>query len=106
MESDEEDANATYPLEGKYKNEADRQRFVVRPYTQTFRETHESGRDGRLIDLPEMQREEILAQRQEEIQKRLDAQNLTKLFAAQGVGEDSVANAAKRASVDLQAFQS
>ena len=48
-----------------------------------------------------MQREEILAQRQEEMQKRLDGQNLTKLLAAQGVGEDSVANAAKRASVEV-----
>lgn len=52
-------------------------------------------------DLPEMQREEILAQRQEEMQKRLDGQNLTKLLAAQGVGEDSVANAAKRALVEV-----
>lgn len=48
--------------------------------------------------MPEMQREEILAQRQEEMQKHLDAQNLTKLLAAQ---EDSVANAAKRASVEV-----
>lgn len=56
--------------------------------------------NDRLNDLPEMQREEILAQRQEEMQKRLDAQNLTKLLAAQGVGEDSVANAAKRALVE------
>lgn len=62
-----------------------------------FREIHESG-IGRLNDLPEMQREEILAQRQEEMQKRLDAQNLTKLLAAQ---EDSVANAAKRALVEV-----
>jgi hypothetical protein len=48
-----------------------------------------------------MQREEILAQRQEEMQTHLDRQNLTKLLAAQGVGEDSVANAAKRAWVGV-----
>lgn len=71
-----------------------------------FREIHESEM-GRLNDLPEMQREEILAQRQEEMQKRLDSQNLTKLLAAhQGAGEDSVANAAKRALVEVLVVES
>jgi hypothetical protein len=31
-ESDGGDADNPYPLEGKYKDEADRQRFVIRKY--------------------------------------------------------------------------
>ena len=96
-ESDDEDVNNPYPLEGRYKNEVDRQRCVIRRQTDF---AISRVWNGRLNDMPEMQREEILAQRQEEMQKHLDAQNLTKLLAAQGVGEDSVANAAKRAFVD------
>ena len=33
VESDHEDVNNPYPFEGKYKNEADRQRFVIRKCT-------------------------------------------------------------------------
>ncbi|PVF96519.1 hypothetical protein CPB86DRAFT_807665 [Serendipita vermifera] len=79
-ESDAEPANP-YPLEGKYKDEADRRR---------------------LEEMPEMQREEILAQRQEEMQTLTDKINLSKLLASQrdlgggGMADDSVAQAAKR----------
>lgn len=49
-----------------------------------------------------MQREEILAQRQEELQTLADKVNLSKFLASQrehggSMGEDSVAQAAKRA---------
>jgi RNA polymerase-associated protein RTF1 len=52
--------------------------------------------------MPEMQREEILAQRQEEMQTLADKINLSKLLASQaglgggGMADDSVAQAAKR----------
>ena len=46
-----------------------------------------------------MEREQILAQRQDEMQSRNDKLNLSKLLAAQDLGsmaDDSVAQAAKR----------
>jgi len=50
--------------------------------------------------MPEVEREQVLAQRLEEMQSRADKFNLSKLLAAQDVGnamaEDSVAQAAKR----------
>jgi RNA polymerase-associated protein RTF1 len=59
----------------------------------------------RLNELPEMKREEILAQRQEEMQLLTDKLNLTKFLATQrelggtgGMADDSVAQAAKSAS--------
>ncbi|KZT08127.1 plus-3-domain-containing protein [Laetiporus sulphureus 93-53] len=85
--SDESDANAPesedvqdqtnpYPLEGKYIDEADKQR---------------------LMDMSEIDREDILAQRQEELQRIVDKRNLEQMLKAQsGHGEDSVAKAAKR----------
>ena len=39
VESDHEDVNNPYPLEGKYKNEADRRRFVTRKYRDSARFT-------------------------------------------------------------------
>jgi RNA polymerase-associated protein RTF1 len=57
----------------------------------------------RLNDLPDLEREEILAQRQDEMQKLTDKLNLSRLYAAQtgggtgsGMADDSVAMAAKR----------
>lgn len=59
----------------------------------------------RLNEMPEMEREQILATRQEQMQSRTDKFNLSKLLAAQDIGgsmaDDSVAQAAKRASVLL-----
>lgn len=64
------------------------------------------GSNQRLNEMPEMQREEILAQRQEELQVLTDKLNLTKFLASQrelhgggGMADDSVAQAAKRASL-------
>ncbi|KIM22495.1 hypothetical protein M408DRAFT_332883, partial [Serendipita vermifera MAFF 305830] len=78
IDDDDADANP-YPLEGKYKDEEDRMR---------------------LNDMPEMEREQILAQRQDEMQSRNDKFNLSKLLAAQdlngSMADDSVAQAAKR----------
>lgn len=59
----------------------------------------------RLNEMPDLEREEILAQRQEEMQGLTDKLNLSRLFAAQtgggggggnGMADDSVAMAAKR----------
>lgn len=51
----------------------------------------------RLMDLDELEREDILASRQEEMQKYKDSLNINRLFsAAQAGGDDSVALAAKR----------
>ena len=51
----------------------------------------------RLMDLDELEREDILASRQEEMQKYKDSLNINRLFsAAQAGGDDSVASAAKR----------
>ncbi|TIB73763.1 hypothetical protein E3Q23_01406 [Wallemia mellicola] len=70
------DDDNPYPLEGKYKNAADR---------------------ANLMDLDELEREDILASRQEEMQKYKDSLNINKLFsAAQAIGDDSVSSAAKR----------
>lgn len=50
--------------------------------------------------MPEMEREEVLAQRQEELQRIQDKRNLDQMFKAMkegGADEDSVSKAAKRA---------
>ncbi|KZT28301.1 plus-3-domain-containing protein [Neolentinus lepideus HHB14362 ss-1] len=78
-ESEEEAEKVNpYPLEGKYKDEEDRER---------------------LLSMPEIEREEILAQRLEEMQRNQDKRNLEQMLRAQrngGVESDSVARAAKR----------
>lgn len=80
LESEEDEANP-YPLEGKYADELDRQR---------------------LLDMPETEREDILSQRLEEMQRFQDKVNLDKMLKAQkGDPEvhshsDPVAKAAKR----------
>jgi len=80
MES-EEDAGPVdpYPLEGKYMNEEDRER---------------------LMDMNELDREEILAQRLEEKQRYSDSIKLERMHKAMGQttsdGEDAVSRAAKR----------
>ncbi|KIJ39208.1 hypothetical protein M422DRAFT_31105 [Sphaerobolus stellatus SS14] len=75
-ESEEDDSNP-YPLDGKYKNEGDR---------------------SWLMGLPELEREDILARRMEELQERYESQNLDSLIKAQNgkSGGDAVAHAAKR----------
>ncbi|KAI0701840.1 hypothetical protein BC835DRAFT_1322511 [Cytidiella melzeri] len=65
-----------YPFEGKYVDEGDRER---------------------LLSLPEVEREGILAQRQEELQRIQDTRNLDKMYRDRtGGGDDSVSKAAKR----------
>ncbi|KAF9012012.1 hypothetical protein BDQ17DRAFT_1420408 [Cyathus striatus] len=75
-EEKEEDADP-YPLDGKYTDEADRQK---------------------LLEMSEIQREEILAQRAEEMQNLKDRRQLAQMVKNQGrpVDGDSVAQAAKR----------
>ncbi|KZV95994.1 plus-3-domain-containing protein [Exidia glandulosa HHB12029] len=72
VESEEDDWNpAQYPLEGKYMDEADR---------------------AKLLALPEIQREEILAQREDEIQKwkdRIALENLVKSQKGLSGADDS-----------------
>ncbi|KAI0251556.1 hypothetical protein BJV78DRAFT_1282408 [Lactifluus subvellereus] len=76
-ESEEDDVQENpYPLEGKYIDEYDRQR---------------------LLEMPEIEREEVIAQRLEELQRITDKRNLDQMLKAQKGGEgDSVAKAAKR----------
>lgn len=51
------------------------------------------------MELDELEREDILASRQEELQRLKDSSNISRLFAsantAAQVGDDSVASAAK-----------
>ncbi|EJD51871.1 plus-3-domain-containing protein [Auricularia subglabra TFB-10046 SS5] len=77
LESEEDDSNPVqYPLEGKYIDESDR---------------------AKLLDLPEIEREEILAQRQEEMQRWRDRQALDKLVKSQsGQAVDDDDSASKR----------
>ncbi|KAI5120538.1 hypothetical protein M0805_004546 [Coniferiporia weirii] len=73
-ESEEDDLNP-YPLEGKFVDETDRLR---------------------LMQLPEIERENILAQRQEEIQRVVDKRNLDQMLRLQRGDADNVSKAAKR----------
>ncbi|KAG8688571.1 hypothetical protein FRC08_011364, partial [Ceratobasidium sp. 394] len=85
LESEEDEANP-YPLEGKYADELDRQR---------------------LLDMPETEREDILAQRLEEMQRFQDKVNLDKMLKAQKGSpdghSDSVSKAAKRKHTSIGA---
>lgn len=78
-ESEDEDEQANpYPLEGKYKDEFDREK---------------------LLSMSEIEREEVLAQRLEEMQRIQDKRNLDQMLRAQrngGADADAVARAAKR----------
>ncbi|KAI0772759.1 plus-3-domain-containing protein [Trametes elegans] len=78
-ESEDEQTEANpYPLEGKYIDEADR---------------------ARLMDMSEIDREAILAQRLEEMQRYTDKRQLDHLLQLQsgrGSAEESVSKAAKR----------
>jgi RNA polymerase-associated protein RTF1 len=76
-ESEEEETNL-YPLEGKYIDESDRQK---------------------LLQMSEIEREEILSQRLEELQRAQDKKNLDAMLREQSgksMDPDSVAKAAKR----------
>ncbi|CCM01841.1 uncharacterized protein FIBRA_03911 [Fibroporia radiculosa] len=78
MPESEEEGNETnpYPLDGKFVNEADR---------------------NRLMQMSEIEREDILAQRQEEMQRIQDKRNLDQMLQAQsGRGDENVSKAAKR----------
>ncbi|KZT63477.1 hypothetical protein DAEQUDRAFT_719369 [Daedalea quercina L-15889] len=75
-ESEGEEESNPYPLEGKYVDEADKQR---------------------LMEMAEIEREDILAQRQEKMQRIQDKRNLEQMLKAQsGHADDSVSKAAKR----------
>ncbi|KII91654.1 hypothetical protein PLICRDRAFT_696659 [Plicaturopsis crispa FD-325 SS-3] len=74
VESEEDESNP-YPLEGKYIDEADRQR---------------------LMQMSEIEREETLAQRLEELQRIQDKRNLDDMLKKQQRGDNSVSQAAKR----------
>ncbi|KAL0581688.1 RNA polymerase-associated protein rtf1 [Marasmius crinis-equi] len=73
-ESEEEEEDP-YPLEGKYVDEADM---------------------NRLMQMPEVEREEILSQRAEERQRIQDKRALQQMVKDQRADGDSVAKAAKR----------
>ncbi|ETW77432.1 hypothetical protein HETIRDRAFT_37203 [Heterobasidion irregulare TC 32-1] len=74
-EEEIEDLNP-YPFDGKYIDEADRQN---------------------LLSMPEIEREEVLAQRLEEMQRIQDKRNLIQMLKAQKSGDgDTVSKAAKR----------
>jgi RNA polymerase-associated protein RTF1 len=95
----EEDESNPYPLAGQYKDEADRQKLVL---SQRFC-ILENGTNvrlfHRLMELSEIEREEIIAQRLEERQRLVDKANLNRLFKASAAAEkekDSVSKAAKR----------
>ncbi|KAF8581111.1 plus-3-domain-containing protein [Ramaria rubella] len=77
MEPESEDDSNPYPLEGKYIDEADR---------------------ARLSQMPEIEREELLASRQEELQRLQDKHNLDNMLKTQTGGADfeHVSQAAKR----------
>jgi len=75
---DSEDDLNPFPLEGKYVDEADRER---------------------LLEMTEIEREEILASRMEQLQRKQDSKNLDVLLKAQKAGadgSDSIIKAAKR----------
>ncbi|KAI0827453.1 plus-3-domain-containing protein [Trametes gibbosa] len=77
-ESEDETETNPYPLEGKYIDEADR---------------------ARLMEMSEIDREDILAQRQEEMQRYTDKrqlENMLKMQNGRGSAEESVSKAAKR----------
>ncbi|KAH9955438.1 hypothetical protein BC827DRAFT_1141450 [Russula dissimulans] len=75
-ESEDDVEENPYPLDGKYIDEYDRQR---------------------LLEMPEIEREEVIAQRLEELQRITDKRNLDQMLKAQKDGDgDSVAKAAKR----------
>ncbi|KAI0719836.1 plus-3-domain-containing protein [Cerioporus squamosus] len=75
-ESDEEADSNPYPLEGKFVDEADR---------------------AELMEKSEIEREAILAQRQEEMQRFTDKRQLDLMVKMQsGRGDESVSKAAKR----------
>ncbi|THH04540.1 hypothetical protein EW145_g5445 [Phellinidium pouzarii] len=74
-ESEEDDSNP-FPLDGKFVDEADRLK---------------------LMELPEIERENILAARQEEMQRVQDKRNLEKMLRAQHGDSENVSKSAKRA---------
>ncbi|KAI9456073.1 plus-3-domain-containing protein [Russula earlei] len=75
-ESEDDVEENPYPLDGKFIDEYDRQR---------------------LLEMPEIEREELIAQRLEELQRITDKRNLDQMVKAQKDGDgDSVSKAAKR----------
>ncbi|KAI0034796.1 hypothetical protein K488DRAFT_77018 [Vararia minispora EC-137] len=77
FESEEDAFQNKYPLENRYRDEEDKRR---------------------LLDMPEVEREAILAERKEEMQKMEDQRQVASLLQAQraAAGVDSVSKAAKR----------
>ncbi|KAG2159299.1 uncharacterized protein EDB93DRAFT_1114969 [Suillus bovinus] len=74
-ESEEESEDVKFPLEGKYIDESDRER---------------------LLSMPEIEREEILAGRQEELMRIQDKRKLHEMLQAQSGDPESISKAAKR----------
>ncbi|KAG1903725.1 uncharacterized protein F5891DRAFT_1017998 [Suillus fuscotomentosus] len=71
----EEESDVKFPLEGKYIDESDRER---------------------LLSMPEIEREEILAGRQEELMRIQDKRKLHEMLQAQSGDPESISKAAKR----------
>ncbi|KAG2359874.1 hypothetical protein BDR07DRAFT_1462286 [Suillus spraguei] len=71
----EEESEVKFPLEGKYVDESDRER---------------------LLSMPEIEREEILAGRQEELMRIQDKRKLHEMLQAQSGDPESISKAAKR----------
>jgi RNA polymerase-associated protein RTF1 len=93
---EDEDANP-YPLEGKYKDEEDRERYVSIVGRVLIIYSEKDG--DRLLEMPEIDREEILAGRLEEMQRLQDKRNLDAMLRiqkGQNDLDDSVAKSAKR----------
>ena len=79
----EEDASDPYPLDGRYKDEADRQRCGYPPSELLDNRIHIIPSRCRIMELPEFEREELLAQRAEELQKFKDSFALDAMYKAQ-----------------------
>ncbi|OJA11412.1 hypothetical protein AZE42_05742 [Rhizopogon vesiculosus] len=71
----EDESEVKYPLEGKYIDESDRER---------------------LLSMPEIEREDILAGRQEELMRIQDKRKLHEMLQAQSGDSENVSKAAKR----------
>lgn len=95
-ESEEKDSDP-YPLDGKYKDEYDRQQLVFE-LSSLHPTANRVSLVNRLLQMPEVEREEILSQRLEEKQQLLDKRLLSQMVQQQrgGGADESVAKAAKR----------
>jgi hypothetical protein len=88
-ETEEPEAHKPYPLEGKYKDEDDREQCVIgiRARLNLILTINCLSSIHSLLGLPEIEREEIIASRLEEHQKHLDRQQLAALYSRTNPGE-------------------